>query len=124
LKKDPWKLRFFIYKVTADGKSIEIEKTGPITDSYNDLVVNLPEAECRYALVDLEFNTEDGRPTSKLVFFTWTPDISPVRQKMIYSGSKEALKRALVGVGIHMNATDAEELDLEATVLPTVRKFA
>lgn len=25
---------------------------------------------------------------------------------MVYAGSKEAIKRALVGVGIHLNATD------------------
>jgi cofilin len=43
---------------------------------------------------------------------------------MLYSGSKEALKTALNGVGIHINATDHAELDLEASILPTCRKFS
>jgi cofilin len=43
---------------------------------------------------------------------------------MLYSGSKEALKSTLVGVGIHINATDAAELDLETSIIPTCRKFA
>ena len=43
---------------------------------------------------------------------------------MLYSGSKEAIKSALNGVGIHINATDHSELDLETAILPTVKKFA
>jgi cofilin len=43
---------------------------------------------------------------------------------MMYAGSKEAIKRVLVGVGIHLNATDSSELDWETTILPTVKKFA
>ena len=54
----------------------------------------------------------------------WNPDTAPVRSKMMYAGSKESIKRVLVGVGIHMNATDASELDWESTVLPHVKKFA
>ena len=75
-------------------------------------------------MIDLEFNSEDGRPTSKLVFITWNPDTASIRNKMLYSGSKEAIKTALSGVGIHINATDRSELDLESSVLPTVKKFA
>jgi cofilin len=42
---------------------------------------------------------------------------------MLYSGSKEALKSALIGVGIHINATDMSELDFEEAILPVVKKF-
>ena len=41
---------------------------------------------------------------------------------MLYASSKEAIKRVLVGVGIHMNATDASELDKES-ILSTLAKF-
>ena len=68
--------------------------------------------------------SDDGRPTSKLVFITWNPDTGSIRNKMLYSGSKEAIKSALNGVGIHINATDRAELDLESSVLPVVKKFA
>eukprot|EP01083_Nonionella_stella_P235437 827868_1 len=92
--------------------------------TFDDLVEELPENDCRYALIDLEFKTADGRPTSKIVFISWNPDTASVRPKMLYSGSKEALKSALVGVGIHINATDHSELDLEEAILPVVKKFA
>jgi cofilin len=75
-------------------------------------------------LIDLEFLSTDGRPTSKLVFITWNPDSGSIRDKMLYSGSKEAIKTALNGVGIHINATDPSELDLESSILPVVKKFA
>jgi len=75
-------------------------------------------------LIDLEFETNDGRPTSKLVFIAWIPDTASIREKMLYSSSKEAIKSELVGVGIHINATDSSELDLEDSILPVVKKFA
>ena len=43
---------------------------------------------------------------------------------MLYSGSKESIKAALSGVGIHINCTDASELDFETSILPVVKKFA
>ena len=33
---------------------------------------------------------------------------------MIYASSKESIKRVLVGVGIHLTATDASELSRES----------
>ena len=107
-----------------DKKTIIIEKKGDRAKTYEDFCADLPADDCRYGIIDLDFETVDGRPTSKLVFITWNPDTASVRNKMLYSGSKEALKSTLNGVGIHINATDYAELDLETSILPTCRKFA
>ena len=123
LQQEPYKLRYFIYEI-KDKKTIIISKQGERSKTYDDFVEEMPENECRYGLIDIEFETDDGRPTSKLVFISWNPDTASVRPKMIYSGSKEALKSALVGVGIHINATDHSELDFETAILPVVKKFA
>merc|ERR1712130_474306 len=117
------KLRYYIYKIENKTK-IVIEKKGEKSKTYEDFCGDLPENEPRYGLVDLEFTTVDGRPTSKLVMITWNPDSASIRPKMLYSGSKEAIKAALNGVGIHINATDYSELDFETSILPVVRKFA
>lgn len=124
LKKGEFKLRYFVYKMSDDKKTIVIEKKGDLTKTYEDFVADLPEHDCRYGVVDLDFESDDGRPTSKLVFISWNPDTAKIRAKMLYSGSKEAIKSALNGVGIHINATDHSELDLETAVLPVVKKFA
>eukprot|EP00934_Nitzschia_sp_Nitz4_P002248 Nitzschia sp. Nitz4//NODE_389_length_21930_cov_67.393920//19646//20743//NITZ4_additional_000054-RA//1//CDS//3329531886//2248//frame0 len=118
-----YKLRYYIYEI-VDKKTIKIEKSGDRSKTYEDFCDDLPENSCRYGLIDLEFTTDDGRPTSKLVFITWNPDTGSIRDKMLYSGSKESIKAALSGVGIHINATDRAELDLESSILPVVKKFA
>jgi hypothetical protein len=41
---------------------------------------------------------------------------------MVYAGSKEAIKRALVGCGIHLNATDKSELEF-THILPQIKRF-
>lgn len=117
------KLRYYIYEI-KDKKTIVISAKGERSKTYEDFCADLPENDCRYGLIDLDFKTADGRPTSKLVLLTWNPDTASIRNKMLYSGSKESLKAALPGVGIHINATDAAELDLETSILPTCLKFA
>jgi hypothetical protein len=41
---------------------------------------------------------------------------------MVYAGSKEALKSVLVGVMVHVTATDASELD-RSSILDVVRRI-
>ena len=121
LQKAP--LRYYVYKI-ENKKKVVIDKSGERAKTYDDFCKDLPENEARYGLIDLEFQTNDGRPTSKLVFIAWIPDTASIREKMLYSSSKEAIKSELVGVGIHINATDSSELDLEDSILPVVKKFA
>lgn len=116
--------RYFIYQVSNDKKSIVMEKTGDSSKTYDDFVDDLPENDCRYGLIDLAFETSEGRETSKMVFISWIPDSAKVRSKMLYAGSKEAIKAALVGVGITIQATDHSELDFETSILPVVKKFS
>ena len=122
LGQAPYKLRYFVYKI-ENKKKIVIDTSGDLTKTYDDFVADMPENDCRYGLIDVSFETDDGRPTSKLVFISWNPDNASVRPKMLYSGSKEAIKSALVGVGIHINATDHSELDFETSILPVCKKF-
>ena len=69
------------------------------------MIYDLPDNNYRYAVINIEFETDEGRPTSKLVFISWNTDTASVRSKMLYSGSKEAIKAALNGVGININTT-------------------
>eukprot|EP00644_Phytophthora_capsici_P015381 jgi/Phyca11/8021/fgenesh1_pm.PHYCAscaffold_24_\ len=117
LKRAPHDFRYFIYKI-EDDEQISIESTGPTSESYDDMAAKLAQITdgCRYALLDLDVTTKDGRPISKLVFLSWSPDTAPIKSKMLYASSKEAIKRALMGVGIYVTATDASELALESVM--------
>ena len=44
------------------------------------------------------------------VCYTRSPEGAKIKQKMVYTSSKDYLKRALVGVGKEMQATDHSEL--------------
>lgn len=117
------KFRYYTY-VIENKKLIKVDKVGERNATYEEFCAQLPENEPRYGVIDLDFETKDGRPTSKLIFISWVPDTGGIRDKMLYSSSKEALKAALVGVGIFINATDSSELDLEASILPVAKKFS
>jgi cofilin len=115
------KKRYMIFKIEGD-KEIVLESDGAREETYDQFSESLrASGEPRYGVVDVEFETADGRPNSKIVFVAFVPDTAKVKQKMIYSGSKDALKRVLLGIMVDINATDASELELETCVLPKCR---
>jgi len=71
----------------------------------------LPENEPRYAVFDLHYETNDGRPQDKIVFIFWSPDNSGVKPKMLYASSKEAIRSAFNGIAKEYQANDMDDLD-------------
>ncbi len=116
---------FIIFRINDTKDYIIIDKVGEAGKSYDDFVAELPEHEPRYGVVDIKFETADGRDTSKLVLISWVPDTAKIKMKMMYAGSKEVLKSACAGgIGIMINANDYADLDFEENVKPTVMKYA
>jgi len=102
--------RYIIYKIENEKIVIECEADNKAT--YEEFVKALPEDEPRYAAVDFEYSTDDGRPQSKLIFVLWSPDNGAVKKKMIYAASKDNIKRKLVGCTKELQANDASEVDI------------
>ncbi|KAI5787247.1 hypothetical protein EDC01DRAFT_717993 [Geopyxis carbonaria] len=118
-------LKFIVYKLSDDKKSIIKELTSDeVADLpegeeavYETFLGNLPEKDCRYAIYDFEYELAGGEgKRSKICFFTWSPDDAPVKAKMIYSSSKDGLRRALAGIHTEIQGTDLSEVAYE-TVL-------
>lgn len=125
LQKGDYKgVTFITYKMTAKLDSIVVDVVGKVGQGYEEFVESLPPNECRYAAVDIHFETVDGRQTSKLVFFTWIPDTAKIRAKMVYAASKKVLQSELTGLGIMINANDFSDLDYESYIKPEVMKYA
>jgi len=81
----------------------------------------LPQDQPRYALVDIEYETEDGRPQDKLTFVVWLPDDKcGVKDNMIYASSKDAIKKCFPGIK-ELQANDMGDLDFDKEVLPKMR---
>jgi len=88
--------------------------------TYEDLVEELLAAkdpkgksQCRYAVMDMPYS-KGGVDKSKILFFAWSPDDSPVKQKMIYASSKDALVKEIEAGIPKIQANDDGDLDKRA----------
>ncbi|KAG6506477.1 actin-depolymerizing factor 7-like [Zingiber officinale] len=105
--------RFIIYKIDEKQKEVLVEKLGEPNLTYDDFTASLPANECRYAIYDFDFVTEENCQKSKIFFIAWSPDTSRVRSKMLYASSKERFKRELDGIQVELQATDPTEMGLD-----------
>lgn len=105
--------RYIIFKIEEKKKVVVVEKVGVLGETYDDFCASLPEADCRYAVYDFDFTTEDNCQKSKIFFIAWSPDIARIRTKFLYATSKDKFKRELDGVHYEMQATDSTELGIE-----------
>lgn len=110
------KHKFIIFSLNDKKTEIVVEETSS-DDSYDAFLEKLPENECKYAIYDFEYEIGGGEgKRSKIVFFTWSPDTAPVRSKMVYASSKDALRRALNGVAADIQGTDFSEVAYESVL--------
>nr|WKE35232.1 basic helix-loop-helix family protein [Rosa persica] len=105
--------RFIVYKIEEKQKQVVVEKLGEPSQSYEDFSACLPADECRYAVYDFDYVTEENCQKSRIIFIAWSPDISRVRSKMIYASSKDRFKRELDGIQVELQATDPTEMGLD-----------
>ncbi|KAJ7972524.1 Actin-depolymerizing factor [Quillaja saponaria] len=90
--------RFIIFKIEEKQKQVVVEKLGEPITGYEDFTASLPADECRYAVYDFDFVTEENCQKSRIFFVAWSPDTARVRSKMIYASSKDRFKRELDGI--------------------------
>merc|ERR1719465_147964 len=89
-----------------------IDAEGDASKTFADFVAALPEDQARYALVDIDYTTDDGRPQSKLTFVMWSPDDKlNVKDKMLYASSKDAIKKKFTGIMKELQANDMGDLE-------------
>lgn len=128
VKKDK-KYRYIFYHI-KDEKVIDVESTGPRDAKYEDFLKKLQDfkSECRYCVFDFPANVQvegsgdkSSMSVDRLVLMTWCPESSKIKQKMLYSSSYDALKKALVGVYKYVQACDFEEASQE-TIEDAFRK--
>lgn len=108
--------RYLFFKMSDDKSAVVLEKSAPISSTYQDFVKDLPTNDCRYAVVNFEYTTESDGHRSKIIFVNWSPETAPIKSKMVYAGTKNDLRKALVGISIEIQGTDLSEVD-EAEVL-------
>lgn len=119
IRASPRQYRAVIYRVSPDLRSVVVEKTLPSSnitkrsahDDWREFAKeHLPRDDCRYAAYDFEFNTAETGKKNKVIFLLWSPEGAPIKSKMVYTSSRQALVAALDGVQKEVQATDDEEL--------------
>ncbi|KAK9060885.1 hypothetical protein SSX86_018065 [Deinandra increscens subsp. villosa] len=103
--------RFITFKI--EDQQVVVDKTGGPNESYENFTDSLPNNECRYAVFDFDFTTDENVQKSKILFIAWSPDTSKVRMKMVYASSKDRFKRELDGIQLELQATDPSEMSLD-----------
>jgi len=78
-------------------------------EKFNSL---LPELQCRYAVYHAVMTLDDNQTESerdRIIFISWAPDNAKIKDKMLHSSSKDALKQALEGLGIEFQLSCEQE---------------
>ncbi|KAF2073165.1 hypothetical protein CYY_005518 [Polysphondylium violaceum] len=101
-------LRAIIYKIGDKSQEIEVEETLPASSSFADVIAKLSDSECRYVIVDFAYDHEG--PKNKICFVAWCPDTANIKKKMLYTSSKDSLRKALNGVAVEIQGTDKSEV--------------
>ncbi|RVW81240.1 actin-depolymerizing factor 10 [Vitis vinifera] len=105
--------RFIVFKIDERIQQVMVEKLGSPDETYEDFTNSLPADECRYAVFDFDFTTDENCQKSKIFFIAWSPDTSRVRSKMLYASSKDRFKRELDGIQVELQATDPSEMSMD-----------
>ncbi|XP_058082894.1 actin-depolymerizing factor [Magnolia sinica] len=105
--------RFIVFKIDERIQQVMVERLGEPHESYDDFAACLPANECRYAVYDFDFTTNENCNKSKIFFVAWSPDTSRVRSKMLYASSKDRFKRELDGIQVELQATDPSEMSID-----------
>lgn len=61
--------RFIVFKI--ENQEVVVEKLGEPDETYDDFTASLPADECRYAVFDLDFTTDENCQKSKIYFIAW-----------------------------------------------------
>ena len=76
-----------------------IEAKGEKEENWAKFISVLPPAEPRMCIYDLEYTSHDGMNCSRLFFFYWLPDGTPLKMKLPYASFKESFKAKIDVLG-------------------------
>ncbi|KAI1902836.1 hypothetical protein AGOR_G00020270 [Albula goreensis] len=96
--------------VLEEGQEILLGDVGnTVQDPYLHFVKMLPPNDCRYALYDATYETKETKKED-LVFIFWAPESAPLKSKMIYASSKDAIKKKFTGIKHEWQVNGLEDI--------------
>ncbi|EOO04321.1 putative cofilin protein [Phaeoacremonium minimum UCRPA7] len=121
------KYKYIIFKLSDDLKEIVVEEASADKDWENfreKLLTATTTSKTgatgkgpRYAVYDFEYSLASGEgDRNKLTFIAWSPDDAGIKAKMVYASSKDALKRALNGIAVELQANDTDDIEYDSVL--------
>lgn len=102
--------------IVEEGKQILQGEIGEsVDDPYASFVKLLPPNDCRYGLYDATYETKESKKED-LVFIFWAPDGAPLKSKMIYASSKDAIKKKLTGIKHEWQVNGLDDIEDRSTL--------
>ncbi|MCJ8734108.1 hypothetical protein PDJAM_G00231480 [Pangasius djambal] len=111
---DETRKKAVLFCLSEDKKQIIMEEGREILqreegDPYLKFVKMLPPNDCRYALYDATYETKETKKED-LVFIFWAPESAPLKSKMIYASSKDAIKKKFTGIKHEWQVNGLEDI--------------
>ncbi|KAJ9149836.1 Cofilin/tropomyosin-type actin-binding protein [Pleurostoma richardsiae] len=121
------KYKYIIFKLSDDLKEIVIEEASSDGDweTFREKLLNATTTSKtgatgkgpRYAVYDFQYSLASGEgDRNKLTFIAWSPDDAGIKAKMVYASSKDALKRALNGIAVELQANDPDDIEYDSVL--------
>ena len=63
--------RFTTFKINEQTQQVVVDRLGQPGDTYDDFTGSMPDSECRYAVFDFDFTTDENCQKSKIFFISW-----------------------------------------------------
>lgn len=76
----------------------------------------ISNSDHRYAIFELEYQANDGRIESKILFLMYAPDIIDTKEKFVIATTKDAVKKKLQPFNKEIQVNDWADLDAEAFI--------
>lgn len=117
------KYKYIVYRLSSDLKEVVVCKKAELTETYEDFLTYIRNLEdtCFYAVYDFDYVIND-MPRQKLVFFLCAPDNATPKEKMLYTSSKSAFRKKLIGICVDVQANDFSDFDFNDIVTKCCEK--
>uniref|UniRef100_A0A2K6SPQ7 ADF-H domain-containing protein n=1 Tax=Saimiri boliviensis boliviensis TaxID=39432 RepID=A0A2K6SPQ7_SAIBB len=103
-----------LFCLSEGKKNTILEEGKKILVGNATFVKMLPDKDCHYILYDTTYETKESKKEDLVLIF-WAPESGPLKSKIIYASSKDAVKKKLTGIKHELQANFCEEVKNHCT---------
>ncbi|XP_077586744.1 cofilin-2-like [Stigmatopora nigra] len=110
------KQKVAFFRLSDDKKKIVVDQGKQVmwddADPFSSFTKLLPQEDCRYALYDVSYDTDNAKNKEQLIFISWAPDTASIGKKMLHSTSQKSIQKAF-GLTTEWQLNDLSDAGLD-----------